>query len=122
MSHSPPDPSEADDTQRGTGEVRAEQGVHAPGFPTTRAHLAFTFHHPAGSGHQQGKGEVSGGISQNAGRIAHRDAAGGGGGYVHVIHADSAIADDFQPRPGSLHHFGVNLISQQAQQPFWQWT
>ena len=95
------DPTAADDAEGAAGQLDAAQGV--PGAVIAAPEQAVAGHKLFGEGDHEAKGVLRDRFAIGFGRIHDRDAARGGGCYVHVVIADAVAADDAQPGGGGDH-------------------
>src|SRR5204862_421263 len=69
----------------------------------------------AGCGHEEGEGEVGGGVGEDAWGVGDGYAPAGGLGNDDVVVAYGHVCDDFEVG-GGVHDFGVNGVGEQAEQ------
>ena len=96
-SHAAPDATETHDAQRGATDVVPEQHVDRPAGKGAAADETVGLEQPAAGRHQQGEGEIGGGVVEDSGRVGDHDAVPGGGGDVDVVVADRHVGDDLEP-------------------------
>lgn len=113
--HLQADAAQADDAQASAVYVLAQQHLRLPRLPASLAGIAVGLHHAPGSGHEQGEGEVGGGLGQDAGRICNQDGALGSGGHVDVVVAYRQVTD--HPQAGRrIHKLGVDAFGEEGEQ------
>ena len=109
------DPPEPDDPERGAVDVRPHQQHRAPGLPLAGADVVVALREAARGGHEQRPREVRGGLGQDAGRVADRDAALRARRDVDVVEPDREVADDLELRPGPVEELVVDAVGEQRQ-------
>ncbi len=78
-------------------------------LPAAAAQPALAFGRAPGRAQQQCHGQVGGGLGQDAGRVAHRDAASRRLGYVNIVQAHRKLADRPQARRG-VQQVGIHAV------------
>ena len=114
--HSLADAPKADQTQGCIVHVASHEQGRSPRLPASGADIFHAFDEPAGRRHQQGKGEVGGGVGKHAGRVSDRDSVGGGCRHVDVIITDRHLADHPQAIAGGFDQMGVDPVGQEGHQ------
>ena len=94
--------------------VAPEHHLRPPRSPSTGAHVAIALGDSPRGRHQQPKGEVGGGLGQDARRVADRDAGASRGGEVDIVDAHGQVADRAKPRQRA-DSGGVETIGDHAE-------
>ena len=87
------DPPHAENSQRAAMYVEAGQHVDGTPFPFPGMHVGIRFGDAAGSGEQESKRKISGGIGVDAGSAGDQNAAFCGRPDVNVVEANNDISD-----------------------------
>ncbi len=111
-----PDAPQADNAERCAAHVVTEQRRRMPRDPFAVLDVADALDNPAGGCQQQGEGEVSGRLGEDAGCVADDDPACVGGLHVDVVVADCHLADHLELRSGGVHQGGVDAVGQHTEQ------
>ena len=112
--HGRADAAQAHDAHRSAVQVGPDPAHGRPGLPAARFHIFRRFYHAAGRSQHQPDGEIGHGVGEDAGRVAHGDAAGGAGGQIDVIHAHRHLTDDLELRAGRVQQAGVDAVGEQG--------
>jgi len=104
------DPAHADDSQPLAGDTAAHHPGGRPAVEVSGLGDVGAFDDPAGHGHDQRHGQVSGVLGEDARGVGDGDAARVGGGDVDVIDARPEIGDQLQPGPGLFQQLGVEPV------------
>ena len=115
LRHRLADRAESDDAERRAGQIAAEQQLGRPLAPAPLAHQAVGFHDATRRGKQQCESELRRGVCQDAGRVTHRDAAGGRRHEIHVVEAHRA-ARNRRAAEERAEQLGVDRVGEQAEQ------
>jgi hypothetical protein len=115
--HGPADPPEADDPQRLSVDVPAQQQQVFPLLEPALADVAVALDHPSRRRHHQRPGEVRGGVREHVGGVGDDDPVPGRGRHVDIVEADRDVGDYAQLGAGG-QQLVVDEVGDQADQPF----
>jgi hypothetical protein len=96
-------------------DVGSQQGRRAEGPPLAFSNEPIPLGDAPRGGHEQRPREVRGGLGQDAGRVADRDAAARARRDVDVVVPDGEVRDDLQAGPSRVEELVVDPLRRQRE-------
>jgi hypothetical protein len=104
--------AQSHDPQAGAVDILPQEDLRPPGLPAPLASVTVGLHHATRGRHEQGEGEVGGGVGEDARRIGDQDGSSGGLGHVDVVVAHRHAAHD--PQAGRrVHELRIDAVGHQ---------
>ena len=109
-----PDATEPDHAERAAVHVLSEEPVHAEAVPASLSKVGLRVGRAPRRRQHEEEREIGGGLVEDAGRVAHRDAELRGGRHVDVVVTHRHVGDHAEPRSAGPEHGGVDPVGEHA--------